>query len=106
MAAASARYERPRQVGAQDAIGAAIENARKKRVIEVWPENWPAWCLFGRMETQWRSPGMSGPVVGLDYNVLLRFLDRMDLSKSDYDQMLNDISAMEEAAMSEIYASS
>jgi hypothetical protein len=47
-----------------------------------------------------------GPVVGLDYNVLLRFLDRMDLSDSDYDQMLNDISVLEDAALTEIHTQS
>jgi hypothetical protein len=79
----------------------------KDRVVGVWPENWPAWVLFNRMSTQWRSQGMgAGPVVGLDYNVLLRFLDRMGLSDQDYDQMLGDISVLEDAALTEIHTQS
>lgn len=53
------------------------------------------------MATQWRV-GMGGPI-GLDYNVLLRFLDRMHLSDIEYDQMLNDISVLEQAALTEIH---
>ena len=71
--------------------------------MEVWPENWPVWCLFDRrMRTQWRVG--PGGVIGLDYNVLLRFLDRMDLDKSDYDQMLDDIATLEDAALTEIHS--
>jgi hypothetical protein len=59
------------------------------------------------MGTQWRSQGMGrGPVVGLDYNVLLRFLDEMDLSKSDRNQMLDDIAVLEDAALTEIHTQS
>jgi hypothetical protein len=71
-------------------------------VVEVWPELWPAWVLFNRMSTQWRV-GMGG-VSGLDYNVLFRFLDRMRLSDSDYDQMLADISVLEDTALSELHS--
>lgn len=58
------------------------------------------------MGTQWRSQGMSGPVVGLDYNVLFRFLDEMDLSKSDRNQMLDDIAVLEDAALAELHTQS
>lgn len=75
----------------------------KDRVVEIWPENWPAWLLFDRMSTQWRV-GMAGPI-GLDYNVLFRFLDRMHLDERDYDQMLHDISVLEQASLSEIHKS-
>jgi len=52
------------------------------------------------METQWRV-GMSG-AVGLDYNVLFRFLDRMRLDERDYELMLTDISVLEQAALAAI----
>lgn len=45
---------------------------------------------------------MSGQI-GLDYNVLLRFLDRMRLSDSDYEHMLNDLSVLEQSALTEIH---
>ena len=71
-------------------------------VVHVWPENWPVLMLFDRLSTQWRV-GMNGPT-GLDYNVLLRFLDRMRLSDSDYDDMLGDLSVLEQAALAEIHS--
>jgi hypothetical protein len=83
-------------------IGVTLFTIRKNMVVEIWPENWPAWVLFNRMSTQWRV-GMGG-ASGLDYNVLFRFLDRMRLSDSDYDQMLADISVLEDTALSEIHS--
>jgi hypothetical protein len=53
------------------------------------------------MLTQWRV-GANG-AIGLDYNVLFRFLDRMGLSESDYDDMLSDIAVIEDAALAEIH---
>jgi hypothetical protein len=76
--------------------------AHQPTEFEVWPENWPVWLLFDRISTQWRV-GMNGPI-GLDYNVLLRFLDRMRLDDGDYEQMLNDISVLEQSALTEIHA--
>lgn len=54
------------------------------------------------MRTQWRV-GMSGPV-GLDYNVLFRVLDRLNLSYDDYDEMFADVRAMESAALCAVRA--
>lgn len=53
-----------------------------------------------RMQTQWRV-GMNGPT-GLDYNVLFRFLDRMDLDADDYDEMIADVQVMELEALNTI----
>lgn len=66
-------------------------------VIEVWPENWPAYALFSFMRTQWRSAGMGA--TGLDYNVLYRRMDRMDLDPDAYDDLEYDIQSMEFAAL-------
>ena len=52
------------------------------------------------MSTQWRV-GMGGPT-GLDYNVLLRLMDRLHLSDEDHEAMLDDVRAMERAALEEI----
>jgi hypothetical protein len=56
--------------------------------------------LFVRMGTQWRT-SMSG-FTGLDYNVLLRFIDRMHLDDDSYDQMVDDIRVMESEALKTI----
>lgn len=69
----------------------------KDAAFEVWPENWPAFRLFGKLQTQWRA-GASG-VYGLDYNILYSHLDRMGLSPTDYDDWEEDIRTMEFAAL-------
>lgn len=68
-----------------------------EEVVEVWPENWPAYALFAFMRTQWRSSGMG--VIGLDYGPLYSKMDRMDLSREAYDDLEADIQAMEFAAI-------
>jgi hypothetical protein len=70
-------------------------------VVEVWPENHAVFMLFVLLQTQWRT-GMGGPI-GLDYMVLFHELDRMELSKPDYDNTLADIRLMESAALTEIH---
>jgi hypothetical protein len=95
--AAAAFYEKPRQVGAQDAIGAAIANAMKNRVVEVWPENWEAFCIFADLQTQWRV-GFGGET-GLDYGVLYRDLDDLGITGPDRLLLKADIRAMEQAAL-------
>ena len=72
-------------------------------MVEVWPENWPAWTLFTRLGTQWRV-GANG-ATGLDHNVMFKRLDRMGLSADDYDQMDDDIRVMERAALTAIQES-
>jgi hypothetical protein len=66
-------------------------------VIEVWPENWRSFRLLCDIQTQWRGAG-SG-IIGLDYNVLYRKMDRMALSPEQYDEIEADIRVMEYAAM-------
>lgn len=53
------------------------------------------------MRTQWRV-GMNGPT-GLDYNVLYRKMDRMELTPEHYDGLEADIQFMELAALEEIH---
>lgn len=69
--------------------------------VEVWPENWPAFDLFLRMQTQWRD-GMNGRT-GLDYMVLFRFLDDIGLAGEDREQMMSDIQTLEIAALNEMH---
>lgn len=66
----------------------------------LWAENWPAIKFYLEvMQTQWRH-GFSGPT-GLDYNVLLHELDRMALSKEDYDDLFGSIRVIEKTALNE-----
>ena len=67
----------------------------------VWPENWPAFCLFFDMRTQWRT-GMAGPT-GLDYAVLFQLMDLHEIPKDERQQMLADVRVMESAALSAIH---
>lgn len=56
--------------------------------------------LFLRVQTQWRV-GVSG-AVGLDYNVVLHLLDRMQLDADAYDELLDAIRVMEMTALEEM----
>jgi hypothetical protein len=63
----------------------------------VWPENWPAFEVFHRLQTQWRVGGV-GPT-GLDYTVMYAMLDRLRLSAEDFERYESDIQVMEFAAL-------
>lgn len=66
--------------------------------FEVWPENWPAFCLFMDMQTQWRM-GMDMPT-GLDYTALVALMDVHEVA--DRKAMLADVQVMEAAALKAI----
>lgn len=68
---------------------------------EVWPDTLQAFELFLFMQTQWRRD--SGPC-GLDYNVLFRKMDRLNLTSEQYDDLEADIRVMESAALETIRA--
>ena len=68
---------------------------------EVWPDNWPSFSLFCRLQTQWRY-GMAGRT-GLDYLVLFALLDRMSLAEDERENLLNDIQTLEIAALNEMH---
>lgn len=70
--------------------------------VEVWPENWQAYRLLSEIQTQLRVGGFG--VVGLDYNVLFKKMDRMNLNPEEYDQLESDVRTMELAALSVINA--
>lgn len=69
----------------------------RKDEVEVWPENWPAWSLFRRLDTQWRV-GMHGPT-GLDYNVVLALIDRLKLEPVEADDLLEEVRHLERSAL-------
>lgn len=67
--------------------------------VPIWPDTSQAFDLFVFMQTQWRRD--NGPC-GLDYNVLFRKMDRMNLSPVEYDELEADIRVMEVAALDAI----
>ncbi|UGA37804.1 DUF1799 domain-containing protein [Chromobacterium haemolyticum] len=65
----------------------------EEQELMVWPDNWQAVILFTRLRTQWRV-GFGG-AVGLDYNVLYRMMDRLQLKQEEVELMESDIQVME-----------
>lgn len=57
----------------------------------------PAVQLFMRCATQWRT-SMAG-ITGLDYNVVMRFMDRLDLPGDEWDDMIDCIRVLESEAL-------
>jgi hypothetical protein len=78
----------------------AEEQAALQDEIEVWPDNWIAVCVFCAIGTQWRVA--FGPY-GLDYNVLYRKLDRLELSPDEYDDVEGEIRVLESEALQEMH---
>ena len=79
-----------------DLFGAALAKAAMQEV-EVWPENWQAFTLFTRLSSQW-FVGMAGPT-GLRYEALYPLLDRLTSSPQEWDELFEDVRAMEQAAL-------
>lgn len=67
------------------------------REFFLWPDNWPAFALYLDHSTQWRQ-GMGGPS-GLDYNPIFHELDRKGLEQAEYDQIMDDVRLIEDAAL-------
>lgn len=65
--------------------------------VEIWPENVPAYRLLCFAQTQWRVG--AGGATGLDYTPVFHKMDRMKLDPEDYEDLEDDIRAMEFAAL-------
>jgi hypothetical protein len=65
--------------------------------VEVWPENWQSFCLFAKVNTQWRV-GMNGPT-GLDYCAIYPLIDKIAEDAEDWNQIFDDIQVMESEAI-------
>lgn len=66
----------------------------------MWPENWPAFQLFVKLQTQWLT-GFKGRT-GLNYPSLFPLMDRLKLSDSEYENLFDDIRVLELAALEEM----
>jgi hypothetical protein len=68
--------------------------------VDVWPENWPIFTVFNRLQTQW-IVGMGGPT-GLSYPSAYPLLYRMTDDPQEWDQLLCDLQVLEAAALEQI----
>ncbi len=63
--------------------------------LHLWPENWPVWCLWRDVETQWRADH-----VGLDYGVV-RLIIAERFRRKDRKTVFWLVQGMEEATLDE-----
>lgn len=79
---------------------AAVLAQQQSEEFSLWPENWPVFEMFLRLQTQWRvSAGMGGAsFIGLDYGAA-RWLFELHQVK-DPVAMLDDLAVIEGAALS------
>jgi len=63
----------------------------------VWPENWLAVELFIDMGTQWRTS--MGGLEGLEYLVLFRFLDELEVDRKTWRELFEDVRHLELCAL-------
>lgn len=66
----------------------------------MFPENWRAFQLFARVQTQWNM-AMGGPT-GLRYEALYPLLDREAKDGEDWQQLFDDLQVLEGAALTQI----
>lgn len=65
--------------------------------VEVWPDVWPAFCLFEALGTQWRL-GPGGPS-GLDYTAVPCTAKMIGLKHRELSEAFNDLRVMENEAL-------
>lgn len=70
----------------------------------VWPENWPAFCVFSALQTQWRIvSGMGGRrYTGLEYASIPAVFAAHGIKKKKRSEIFDAIRVMEIAALNEI----
>ena len=66
----------------------------------VWPDMVDSWRLFMGMVTQWRTAGMAGVRIGLDYGVLEQVAASLEITVPLDKQTFADIRFMEAEALS------
>jgi hypothetical protein len=66
-------------------------------VVEVWPDNWPAFVVMESMNTQWRVG--AGGATGLDYGVLPDVMRLESIPEENRTSVFHDIRVMELEAL-------
>ncbi|WP_429515901.1 DUF1799 domain-containing protein [Pseudomonas frederiksbergensis] len=79
----------------QDAFGFSAEDYGDE--CEVWPDNWPAFCLFNALSTQWRT-GACG-ATGLDYTSIRDVAGYLGIKKKQIAEIFHDLQVMEAEAL-------
>lgn len=100
-AAAAAFYRRIEPPREGDVIGGMLAAAASKEVVEIWPENWPAWQFFMSVRTQWNE-GLNGRT-GLRYEAIYPLLDRLFPDPADWQTMFDDLQTLEIAALNAMH---
>lgn len=67
--------------------------------VPVWPENWPLFRLYRRLQTQWICAGMGGDPMGLNYPSVYPLLDRQYPDPEAWWSAFEDIGQMELASL-------
>ena len=68
--------------------------------VHVFPENWRAFVLFSRVQTQW-NVSMGGPT-GLRYEAIYPLLDRETDTKDEWLELFQDVQVLESAALKQM----
>jgi hypothetical protein len=90
----------PTQQKSPGAGGFDLSYLYAEKPFEVWPENWRAVEMLGRLATQWRT-SFSG-FTGLDYNVLFTVMEREGMEGEEWDQFFSDMRVLEAAALEQM----
>ena len=77
---------------------AAERRMIQQRAFEILPENWDALMVFLALSTQWRTAGMSGVRVGLEYASIPAVLEMTGFSGQAAD-IFEKLRIMEAAAI-------
>lgn len=99
MEAGAALYAKEEAAPA-NAFLAALAARQQDQCIEVWPDNWRAFVLFSRVQTQW-NVSMGGPT-GLRYEAIYPLLDREADTKDEWLELFQDIQVLESAALKQM----
>jgi hypothetical protein len=73
--------------------------AERDAELHLWPENWPVWCLWRDLETQWRV-GLQGPT-GLDYPGAWTLIEQRIKRRRERREVFWLLQGMEEAILQE-----
>lgn len=90
-AIARAKYEPGASINELRAFG--FDPKTYKVEVVGWEETIPAWRLWDRIGTQWRTG--AGGAVALDYLPLFHVLDRMGLDQDEYEDLFDSIRCIE-----------
>lgn len=74
------------------------DGAAADQAYALWPENWPVWCLWRDVETQWRT-SMAG-ATGLDYAAVWPLVEQR-MHRRERKTAFWLLQAMEEATLHE-----